>query len=699
MIQRRLSKAGLAWLALAVLALAFPMKGAAAEAEAESVKAREVVITATKTEKELLEAPASISVVDEEELRRQSPASVADALDDIPGVEILDQSIAGAKRVLIRGETGARVLVLIDGQKISEQKSMDGAALLIDPNRVERIEVVKGPASVLYGSEAIGGVVNIITKKGGERPIQAEAVTTLDSSTDGMSQYLSAFGSHEGLSYRVSGTFSDQDNRHTPAGTLDGSNYMTRDLAAFVGYDTENISVGASYDDYYSNINSVTPDGVIGDTLSYFQIDLPKWERRKGAAFFELRDISDTLLKVRADAYYQKTRKVMHNDMDLNIAMGPTMSMTMEMRQKTDNDQDTYGGSVQSDWLFFDSHYVILGYDVARDDLDATTDIATTTIMPPMMGVPPSTELSSYSYEGSMTTHAIYLQDEWTFLDDFTLTAGVRQTWAESSLDDTDNPEIETKSKTHSYPVFSAGLTWAALDDLVFRGLFSQGYRLPTLQQLYIGTVHGGSTPTLPNDDLDPETSNNFELGARYDDGVFSVDLAGFVTMAEDYITTEAVDDSADQFVNVDKANTHGVELSLGYLFASLDTTLYGSGTWLKREFKSDGFSTWDTGHPEFMGRLGARWERFFDEPGVNVFADLYARFASEAKDESSDGSVEEYDAWQTLNLTLGAEFGAERQYFVTLALNNLLDEEYTLATSTLVEPGMHAVLRLGLSF
>ena len=85
------------------------------------------------------------------------------------GVRINNDGGQGIKRAKIRGEDAFRSLVMIDGQKISEQKSMSGSPILIDPAMVERIEVIKGPASVLYGSDAIGGAINIITKKGGTK--------------------------------------------------------------------------------------------------------------------------------------------------------------------------------------------------------------------------------------------------------------------------------------------------------------------------------------------------------------------------------------------------------------------------------------------------------------------------------------------------------------------------------------------------
>ena len=119
-----------------------------------------LVVTTNRSASNLWESPATIQVIDQQTLQNSTNASIADNLQDIPGVEITDNSLAGRKQIRIRGEASSRVLILIDGQEVTYQRAGDnyGVGLLIDESALERVEVVKGPYSVLYGSQAIGGI-------------------------------------------------------------------------------------------------------------------------------------------------------------------------------------------------------------------------------------------------------------------------------------------------------------------------------------------------------------------------------------------------------------------------------------------------------------------------------------------------------------------------------------------------------------
>lgn len=132
-----------------------------------------MTVVGTRTETSVRDNPASVSVVEREQIEKRGADSVAELLRDVPGVSVVDTAVAGMKRIRIRGEQSNRVVILVDGQEMTDQSSY-GAPFLIDPSNIERIEVVRGPASVLYGAKAIGGVVNVITKKGAAEPVQLE---------------------------------------------------------------------------------------------------------------------------------------------------------------------------------------------------------------------------------------------------------------------------------------------------------------------------------------------------------------------------------------------------------------------------------------------------------------------------------------------------------------------------------------------
>lgn len=166
-----------------------------------------LVVTTNRSASNLWESPATIQVIDQQTLQNSTNASIADNLQDIPGVEITDNSLAGRKQIRIRGEASSRVLILIDGQEVTYQRAGDnyGVGLLIDESALERVEVVKGPYSVLYGSQAIGGIVNFITKKGGDKLASGVVKAVYNSATAGWEESIAVQGSIGGFDYRING--------------------------------------------------------------------------------------------------------------------------------------------------------------------------------------------------------------------------------------------------------------------------------------------------------------------------------------------------------------------------------------------------------------------------------------------------------------------------------------------------------------
>ncbi len=130
-----------------------------------------MVVTASATEQNLKDAPASISVITQEELQRKPVQNLKDVLRDVPGVQLTSEG-DNRKGVSLRGLDSSYTLILIDGKRVSSRAAVfrhnDFDLNWIPVEAIERIEVVRGPMSSLYGSDALGGVVNIITRKVGK---------------------------------------------------------------------------------------------------------------------------------------------------------------------------------------------------------------------------------------------------------------------------------------------------------------------------------------------------------------------------------------------------------------------------------------------------------------------------------------------------------------------------------------------------
>ena len=323
---------------------------AAFSSQAQEVqKAAEVTVTAGRIEQQLLDVPMSVSVLTQEEIRNSSARNIGELLADVPGVEVTGDGSQGLKRVQIRGEDAFRSLILIDGQRVSEHKSMSGPALLIDPSSVERIEVIKGPASVLYGSDAIGGVINIITKKGGKKPFEAEASVGWNGAGHGWEESISLGGDYKGLKYRLNAGYQSHGDIKTPLGYQNGTDFRQKNLGAFLSYDfNEHFTVGMSADTFDSDINSSSWD-YEQDPDNEFFVRIPKWKRDKVALFAEGKDLTSYLTRVRWDGFWQNNHKQMRNYVGASVRT-PMYNMNVVTDSAANNKIRTLGTSLQADW-------------------------------------------------------------------------------------------------------------------------------------------------------------------------------------------------------------------------------------------------------------------------------------------------------------------------------------------------------------
>ncbi len=244
--------------------------------------------------------------------------------------------------------------------------------------------------------------------------------------------------------------------------------------------------------------------------------------------------------------------------------------------------------------------------------------------------------------------------------------------------------------------------------------MWSQGYRFPAVSQLYIGTVHGQAGRTLPNPNLKPESSNNYEVGVRFNNDNWNLDAALFYSDAKNYITTQRIGGSLDsQFVNMNKAQTYGLELGLDYTFTEYGLTPYTSLTFMQRRHtntiadinnNSITYKTSDTGMPSLQGRIGLKWQKELSV-SQSFFVDAYLNWADSTDRYRYDSTyehdfiTEREEGWQTLNLTLGTEWGDEHKWNASLSLRNISDQAYTQADNSVEDPGFHVVVGVGFEY
>jgi outer membrane receptor for Fe3+-dicitrate len=619
----------------------------------KNITLKEVAITATGIKQQIKDVPGTVSVLDSKDIQESGAQSVGQIIGRIPGVNYLDEDGRGLKpNIGLRGLDPLRnrnLLVLVDGKfPIGMTYYGDPAAYYMIPvEQVERIEVMKGASPVLYGGYSVGGVVNMITRRGKYKP--ETKFSAGYGSYDAFTAQLTSGANNGKTNYFISGL------RKEGQGYRDRADYMINDYTVKLGSAIDSTSEVSIYLNAFTE-NSQTPGG-----LTQKQYDEnPRQSQHQNDQFYSKR-FSTAISYNKAFRHEQSiSASVYGNYFERNWWIAYKNPKNDGFLRDIHAAGTVLDYNIKKDVLKM-KNSLIAGVRVHTDRLDdinikgdtATSRTGTTT------GNKINT---SFIYEG-------FVYDELSILKNLVIAPGIRYTMIEYKRNDfflERQDEIQADAV-----VYSAGIIYK-LEKFGSHRIFtniSKGFQPPTLNSALAPTTIDAGV------DLEPETSMNYEAGLRTSPKDWiSLSVSAYRMDFKNKVITE-------NGVNKNAGSSYhrGIEAELE-LGDWKGFSLFANGALQKATFTSGA----DSGKflpnaPEEMAAAGIRYSVAFkkNEIVANVFNNYVGKQYSDSKNTeiaSDDGKTGPVPAYSVMNFTVRYNRPHWGVYFNA---NNVLDEKY----------------------
>ncbi|HEB9332181.1 TPA: TonB-dependent siderophore receptor [Campylobacter coli] len=531
----------------------------------QNVELDSSIVSASGFAQDIKEAPATINVITKKELQSKPYRDIAEAIADIPGVDLYaSKGKTGSYNITMRGITGY-TLVLIDGRRqgIGGEVGPNGFneisnSLLPPISSIERIEVIKGPMSTLYGSEALGGVVNIITKKVSDK---WETSVSLDAllnenkdwgNTYGTSIYSSGplMNDKLGLTLRFREFYRQQSNVEF----TNGSGQRVQGDQAQSPTKANNFNIGTRISYLANDYNTFI-----------FDIDFSRnhYDNKQGQLGTITRPGSTPGSLTGGYADNMEVDKFVTYLSHEGIYENFSIASTLQYNRVSNNGREVVGQATQP---FLGENRDIVAEDIILD---------TKSVIPlgqnHILSAGGEYRLEKMQDKIANPTNfdqyllAIFAEDEYSIKDNLRLTFGARYNHHEI---------FGNNISPRAYLVYNP------TDELTLKGGVSTGFRTPYANRLINGAYNysgQGRFPIYGNPDLKEETSLNYEIAAIYNNDLFYVSATGFLTNFKDKISTQRYNkddmipgigtcdaDRCFKAINHGKVEYKGIELGAG---------------------------------------------------------------------------------------------------------------------------------------
>lgn len=557
----------------------FVMGGVTAQAEELPVYSfDEVVVTATRTENDVKKVPASTQVITQEDIKRGGATSVRNALSMYANIFQKSKVRGGGHDIIIRGMETKHSLVMVNGRRISNEADASGLgnAMSLDRiniNDVEKIEIVRGPSSALYGSEAMGGVLNIITKPSKEQTL----LTGLEHTSEDTSHWWHADTGRIGnFSMTLDARF-NKINRSMPDTATESDPYGTaQTYNASLNYYVNDHSYVNAYMDYYSQhlktdtgtptmkpITLTTSSGKMslsGQAMLEGTGSKAFKQKNYGISWNGKTDKNDWQIQ----AYMSKFNWSTTSNTKVLGSIPPAgmegmFNYLLQKKNTYDFNHDEHNMWAiegRDSLRVNDHHRVTFGAEYVKDK------VAGTGLGSNGDGVHSITEngKTKSSSEKTLSSYAAYLQDEIEYGKWFIVPA-IRY-------------DHHSAYGSHTSP--KIGVTYNATDHFRIKANYGDGFKAPSVSQLYydldMEMGRGNWVHLTGNPNLKPEKSKSWDLGVEAEFGKGYGSLTYFDNDVDNLIASipkgkDSNGHNLHRYENVNKARIKGLENTLGYRF------------------------------------------------------------------------------------------------------------------------------------
>jgi vitamin B12 transporter len=658
----------------------------------------ELTITGTRTEQPIIEVPRSVSVISRDVLEKSVYNSVADVLSAEAGIYIVGttQTPGTNQSIFMRGANSNQVVVMVDGMKVSDPSSPNGAIDFseISLTDVERIEIIRGSHSTLYGGSAIGGAINIITRKGGTEGFHGTA--TLQGGTFGHGSLASSGSVNAGYKSKggwyLNGSFFRQK--------VEGLNATEDTITTADVYKTAD-------KDEFDKMDSYLKTGYTGN----------KWDLFLAGKLSDQRaDIDDRAYDDDDNAYLDFKRHFLEYFAAYNINNDFKVSLNgsySKSRRYTENDSSVVSSANDYDGTYVDGTYRsrVLTNEVV---LDYASQYVKTTF-------------GLGDYRERMDFETFYFSNAFGFpfesevnYDSIDVSASTSYAFGQISMDINQlNLRGGARFNHHSiagdFLTFEVSPSYRMKNTLLY-GSFSTGYNAPSLYQMFDPTFSSSPEITRGNLDLEAEKSMTWEVGIKkeFNSGSYVTVAAYTSTITNDieyvYLWNKEVpvdeltfiDYIGDTYLNVSKQVVNGVEVSGKWKFKSF--YLLGNLSALKGKITIDpaDVATAETGgHHVQLYNYGS----FLDEqvtvnslarrPSFNAYLEAGGKITARlsvlsalrhtgsrndvqyVSDAGPFGALGEKNVKEYNLLDIGANYELTKNFSINVKVENVTNEKY----------------------